>query len=157
MKTAILELFAHNFEVATTLRVYHNSYAYEEYRVCDKSLPSKMLSAQNVEDLRNFIVSLVPEPRVDRFDSFPYKAYFYLRLRFSDESSNIFTVEEAKFADAKHGVTVFTDAFNSTLVGTDLRKKVVANIFSKIADGDADGLLTIVKTLCKTSNKVIKL
>ena len=152
-------MHVHRNYVQTLVRFIERPCSYVEFGVGSLRGPINVLNSTNIRaDLETSVSYGVDE----RFSEFPENAYFEMVYEYETSpsvqgaaSSKDVVFKYVRFASQKHGIQDLTDAFKDS-VPTPIRLKVVSNVFTTIANRDAETFMKLIKAISAASgNKTI--
>ena len=159
MRTRV-KVHVHRNYVQTLVRFIERPCSYVEFGVGALRGPINVLNSTN---LRADLETSVSCGADERFSEFPENAYFEIVYEYETSpsvqgaaSSKDVEFKYARFASQKHGIQDLTDAFKDS-VPTPIRLKVVSNVFTAIANRDAETFMKLIKAISAASgNKTIR-
>ena len=159
MRTRV-KVHVHRNYVQTLVRFIERPCSYVEFGVGSLRGPIDVLNSTNLRaDLETFVSCGVDE----KFSEFPENAYFEIVYEYETSpsvqgaaSSKDVEFKYVRFASQKHGIQDLTDAFKDS-VPTPIRLKVVSNVFTAIANRDAETFIKLIKAISAASgNKIVR-
>lgn len=159
MRTRV-KVHVHRNYVQTLVRFIERPCSYVEFGVGSLRGPIDVLDSTNLRaDLETSVSCGVDE----RFSEFPENAYFEIVYEYETSpsvqgaaSSKDVEFKYVRFASQKHGIQDLTDAFKDS-VPTPIRLKVVSNVFTAIANQDAETFMKLIKAISAASgNKIVR-
>lgn len=159
MRTRV-KVHVHRNYVQTLVKFIERPCSYVEFGVGSLRGPINVLNSTN---LRADLETSVSHGVDDRFSEFPENAYFEMVYEYETSasvqgaaSSKDVLFKYVRFANQKHGIQDLTDAFKDS-VPTPIRLKVVSNVFTAIANRDAETFMKLIKAISTASgNKTIR-
>lgn len=159
MRTRV-KVHVHRNYVQTLVRFIERPCSYVEFGVGSLRGPINVLNSTNLRaDLETSVSYGVDE----RFSEFPENSYFEMVYEYETSpsvqgaaSSKDVEFKYVRFVSQKHGIQDLTDAFKDS-VPTPIRLKVVSNVFTAIANRDAETFMKLIKAISAASgNKTIR-
>lgn len=126
--------------VQTTVRFQWSECSYKEYGFGRLSIPRTIFSASDRLEVCEVYANDILD---EKLDGFPENTYIRIRYMFGRDRRN--KVTEARYG-GPDGVHDLIRAFAPEIPDV-VKDKVLENFVRKIDDGDAEGLLTIVRAL----------
>lgn len=159
MRTRV-KVHVHRNYVQTLVRFIERPCSYVEFGVGSLRGPINVLNSTN---LRADLETSVSCGADERFSEFPENAYFEIVYEYETSpsvqgatSSKDVEFKYVRFASQKHGIQDLTDAFKDS-VPTPIRLKVVSNVFTAIANRDAETFMKLIKAISAASgNKIVR-
>lgn len=159
MRTRV-KVHVHRNYVQTLVRFIERPCSYVEFGVGSLRGPINVLNSTN---LRADLETSVSCGADERFSEFPENAYFEMVYEYETSpsvqgvaSSKDVEFKYVRFASQKHGIQDLTDAFKDS-VPTPIRLKVVSNVFTAIANRDAETFMKLIKAISAASgNKIVR-
>lgn len=142
----------HRHGIVTTVRFWNPNESYTEFGIVNKDFPRLAFNMDNGYDIYKLCKEFVTDTTHDTFADFPYPAYLDIKVSFYDsDGAPAFEVVHAKYAESSRGIIDFTGSFKGKLITEDICRRVLENIFLRVANRDAEELIKTVERLHSVS------
>lgn len=154
-----LAITVHQHYIRSEVRFWYSGERYVQYGFSRKDFPRVAFLQPDANSLffacQNEIGNTMKD---DDFPTFPYPAYLKVVVDFHNVNDHSeFEVVEAKYAEQGRGLVDLKNAFSGSFITADLKRKVMANLLSIVAQRDDSALFKVINSLLAASGgKFIK-